>query len=100
MSARRGRAPGPGRDRLDRRGGAALAARILDSRPHAVARDGKGNVDGAATLARDTVTARPDRLDGQLDELAHAPRRAAMRNSTLPSGPRSGLSVRPSTDQP
>ena len=90
------------REHRDQLGGTPLAAAFAEARGDAVAGRGKGNVDRPAVMDGNAVAPRADALDDERHRrFTHGgDRRAAMRNSTFPSGPRIGLSVTPSTCQP
>src|SRR5690348_3498829 len=92
---------------LDELGRPAFAALLAERCAHAVARRGERHIDLLPAALGDAVAARADAADDE-DRLlrrsalpSHALlRAAAIRNSIFPSGPRIGLSVRPTTRQP
>ena len=84
--------------------GVTVRARLAQADAHAIAGQRERHVEPLPAFeARDAVAARADLLDRDLELEPHAglsSRRAAMRNSLLPSVPSIGLATMPSTVQP
>ncbi len=93
------RRPRARRQNFEHGGAAPVGTPRVEPGPHHIARRRQRQENPLAVITRDAVAANADTLDGE-DGLGHALFRARIRNSTLPSGPRIGLSVSPSTRQP
>src|SRR5208282_252041 len=104
MAASRARAPRSLGKECGDAGGVTVRARFTQANAHAIAGQREGHVEPLpAFQAGDAVSARADLLDRDLELELHADlssRRAAMRNSLLPSAPSIGLATMPSTVQP
>ena len=104
MRAKRGDAIRARRDHLDER-----AAILIDLAEHVLTGERKGDEDEARVRARDALAALAEALDRQAHAQVHvgspvgpwcADRRAASRNSLLPSPPSMGEGVMAVTSQP